>query len=422
MDEQPRLKLDHTLYTIGPRGGLYHSKVGSDEPPKRIHFSHPPIHHREAVKAWQDLYLKKNHLHLSKRNQSAKPIPTCLVFEEDKEEEERVVEEEEQKEETKETDVETQLSSLSLKSKKIKNKQHGAKKVTKKKTGTKKPPKKTQFTLKDIEDNIQWLQTVSSGQFCSQDAIIQKYIQHYDELSQTSEIYVPQNSSFDVSIIKRLLRERTLFSVDSPLWGQAVENLEQKFDIREAMYEMQLNRFAGLISFYCEVFMLLLDLSWKKCKVYEISEPRYQEQDINGSNDKDSLVSVYLKLLSGIENCANLHQCDAIVLDCNHSYLMLHEDKSLLSHILSLFIQKCKIPLLCFTNGNMPMQENMETSVEKTFAWFTSKKDCLWACFCDAGFIICPNNIMEQQSTCRFNNFPWTNPYLLHPKLNVKMF
>ena len=54
------LKIDHWIYTIGERGGLYHQMEGHS--PKRIHHSHPPQHHQEQVKQFQDAYRKKHGL------------------------------------------------------------------------------------------------------------------------------------------------------------------------------------------------------------------------------------------------------------------------------------------------------------------------------------------------------------------------
>ncbi len=67
MTDFPPLEIDYWIYTIGPKGGLYHQYKGSKEGPTRIHNSHPPITHQPIVKEWQDRYLEQKGLSLPKR-------------------------------------------------------------------------------------------------------------------------------------------------------------------------------------------------------------------------------------------------------------------------------------------------------------------------------------------------------------------
>ncbi len=67
MTDFPPLKIDYWIYTIGPKGGLYHQYEDSKEGPTRIHHSHPPIEHQPIVKEWQDRYVKQKGIALPKR-------------------------------------------------------------------------------------------------------------------------------------------------------------------------------------------------------------------------------------------------------------------------------------------------------------------------------------------------------------------
>jgi hypothetical protein len=87
MDEEERsteeLVIEPWIYTIGKRGGLYHQYITRQNPPTRIHRSHPPAAHQPFVNKFQEEYLKKEGLVLLKRStkedidklQSHQPTP-----------------------------------------------------------------------------------------------------------------------------------------------------------------------------------------------------------------------------------------------------------------------------------------------------------------------------------------------------------
>ena len=200
--DQETLVIDDWIYSIGSKGGLYHKRPGSDDEPKRIHFSHPPIPHRERVKSFQDAYLKKHNLWLAKRWQ---PQNTTKI----KETTEKTKENKKPIEKTKE------------------------KKSEKKKNVEREHKLTRRINLQDMEEILYCVPTTKTQCKDNMEAldpehlvinsyILEQYFQHFVHITSNTKIYISTNLSLAHG--KRLVCERFLFTpypcdVPAAIWN-----------------------------------------------------------------------------------------------------------------------------------------------------------------------------------------------------------
>lgn len=384
MAAEPRLQLDDWIYTIGARGGLYHQRPDSKEPPKRIHFSHPPVHHRDAVKAWQDLYLKQNNLYLSKRDQVPKPIPQSLIVTEEKTE--KPVATKEEKQESKQEQVTPQ--EVISKPKSLK-KQQDAKKVTKKKKGSKVKKELVSSavfgasSLESAQKICREVETVCAGQILPW--ISEKYFSHYPELSQTVEIYYLKNS-MDAKLARKFLQERLLLPAESALWSTTTEYMTQQFGVSDAWYDLQLDKSVGLLGFYCDAFCKMDDGSVQKWNTLQIAEPS------SGHSKK-----LYSDLFGYIRHCSSqsgssdgcvlfdwksVRYAKPIVLEALRE---LGETLRGVDLLIVNYDEMCSLPTVNSLQAARKWLQDKQEKQDKQ-----DKREVLWCGFCDPSYVIGP--------------------------------
>lgn len=322
-DDNNTLRLDDWVYYIGVRGGLYHSRPNSQEPPKRIHFSHPPIAHQEAVKEFQNQYLKKHNLYLAKRWQPVQKkeaqkkqhmavktsTRTNNIHKKDnveKQQEKYCLDKSETEQQEEQEELSQTLSQLiSLRRKPTKkNTQAQHQRSVSSSHEDKKMNHESIFlpkTKKDVEKNLVVLNDTLEKIFQNlKSKLLENFLCHFSILTAITCVF--SSPELNEKQLQKLLSERCLNSVQKHNQTKSVSKRQSNFLSLQEPSSLMITIFTRNILFFNDIASLV--------NIVCFVEPESQENNIWKSDIKD-----YSQVISKIYTCAKNHHCEIVIVD-----------------------------------------------------------------------------------------------------------
>ncbi len=375
MSDAPSLQIDDWIYTIGEKGGLKHHRPTSTDDPKRIHHTHPPLHHQAQVKKFQEDHAARNNIYIVKRQplKGKKPIPL--------------------KKETppftsEETTKADPIAPVKLTAESKNNK--AVRRVASKKT----PGVVKTNQLEIAADKAD---AISKLQECS---LVKEWIRQYVtsnfEVLQSSVTVYYSRGVIDLPTAQKLLTQRK-FNMNGCDFLQVCS---------ESFYESQLDRVNSLLALYCDAAVSFDE--GKNMRVIKTFQC--------GELIEFASVEEWIGILSKIYLCAIEKRCISIVIDISLPEAKVQSQQTLQSALLSVLKtirskpSNAAIRTSLVTLVPFKMEEVVEYATFQLAAEKSDLSNTLFVAFADPRYLLSRNMFFDTTS-CFVTTCPSFNPF-----------